>query len=111
MADFRMDALIAMQKANIETLVQAQSVMADAVQEIARLQLGWFQDCVARTQGVMQADTDKRDVFADVREVADKTVETGKKQADIGVKAQQKAAELITARAQKNMDEAKSLAA
>ena len=51
MPRFDFDAVVAMQKANLDTFVQAQKILTDAAQGIAKAQAGYVNEIVAQVQG------------------------------------------------------------
>ena len=105
------EALQAMQKANLDTLVRAQQVFADAARAISKLQVAWLNEAGGAFKGYVPTGVRgpaAGDVFAKAQAGA---VETGKAQVEIGLKAQQEVADLVAARVQKNFEESKSLAA
>jgi hypothetical protein len=110
---FDVTALVNMHKANVETLVQAQKVWADAAQAIAKLQYGLFEDGVKSAQGLLKLDPKGKPeiAFADVKAAAEKAVAVAKEEFDLGVKAQNEVAQLFVRRATANIDELKAFAA
>jgi len=109
------DAVFAMQKANMDTLVRAESVLLDAAQAAVKAQYGFVTDCMDQMQGVMSGklDAEKKPqaYVADVKAAADKYVSVTQSQMDLGMKAQAEAMDMITKRVQQNVDELKKLAA
>ncbi len=110
-----MEALFAMQKANVETLVQAQKVMLDAVQAAAKIQYGFVAEMLDKMQSTMsgKVDIDKKPeaYLADVKSTAEQAVKIAQAQMDLGMKAQAQAMDLLTKRAQQNVDEIQKIAA
>jgi phasin family protein len=108
------DAFVAMHKANMETMVEAQSVMMQTAEAMARLQYGWFEEAFKHSEAMMKGDAAKKkpeDFMADAKAAADKVMAVAKEQADLSLKAQKKVAELVTKRMNANMEEVKGLAA
>ena len=108
------EALQAMQKANLDTFVRAQQVFADATQAIFKLQVAWLNQANGAFKGYASNEAGRpaaEDVLAKMKAVTEHAVETGKAQTEIGLKAQQQVADLVVARVQKNIEETKSLAA
>ncbi len=111
------EALQAMQKANLDTFVRAQQVFADATQAIFKLQVAWLNKSGGAFNGLNGRVSNEagrpaaEDVLAKMKAVTEHAVETGKAQTEIGLKAQQQVADLVVARVQKNIEETKSLAA
>lgn len=113
MPKFDMDGIVAMQKANLEAMTQAQKIMTDAAQSIARLQAGYVSDVVAQMQGMFQAKEPKKPEawLADAQANVEKAVSVAKEQFSVGSKAQSEVIELMTKRVGANVDKAKSVAA
>ncbi|TVQ32457.1 MAG: hypothetical protein EA356_13300 [Geminicoccaceae bacterium] len=109
------DALFALQKANVETMMQAQHVLIEAVQAASKAQYGWLQESLESVQAVMTGkfDTEKKpDAYlADVKAAAEKFVVVAQTQMDLGMKAQAEAMDLLTKRATANVDEVQKVAA
>lgn len=108
-----LDALFGLQKANLAVVHEAQSILVDAAQAIAKVQYGWVEDVLARVQAALNNREPKKPeaVLADVQAAAEQAVQVAKQGVDLGVAAQQRVVELFTKRAQANVDELKSLAA
>jgi hypothetical protein len=109
------DAVFAMQKANMDTLVKAQSVLLDAAQAAVKAQYGFVAEYLDQAQTMMSGKFDaekKPDAYvADVKAAADKYVSVTQNQMDLGMKAQAEAMDMITKRVQQNVDELQKLAA
>mgnify|MGYP006283366007 FL=1 len=112
---FDMETFFAMQKANMDTMVKAQNVMLEAFQAAAKVQYGFVNEYFEQAQSLMSGkfDADKKPeaYVADVKAVADKVVTVAQTQMDLGMKAQAEAMDLLSKRAQKNVDELQKLAA
>jgi enamine deaminase RidA (YjgF/YER057c/UK114 family) len=110
-----MDAVFAMQKANLDTLVKAQTVLLDAAQTAVKAQYGFVADFMDQLQAMMTGkfDAEKKPeaYVADVKAAADKYVTVTQSQMDLGMKAQAEAMDLIAKRVQQNVDELQKLAA
>jgi enamine deaminase RidA (YjgF/YER057c/UK114 family) len=109
------DALFAMQKANMDTVVKAQSVLLDAAQAAVKAQYGFFAEYMDQMQAMMtgKIDAEKKPeaYVADVKAAADKYVTVTQNQMDLGMKAQAEAMDLIAKRVQQNVDELQKIAA
>ncbi len=109
------DALFALQKANVETVLQAQQVLIDAMQAATKAQYGWMQETFESAQAVLTGkfDTDKKPeaYLADVKAAAEKVMTVAQTQVDLGMKAQAEAMDLLAKRAAANVDEAQKFAA
>ncbi len=110
---FDLESLFALQKANLDSLTQAQHVWVDAAQAILRLQHSWVQDVVKGFEGAGQVDTQKKPeaYLADAKANAEKAMAIAKQGIDLGLKAQNEVAQILTKRATANMDEIKGFAA
>ena len=110
---FDLDAVFALQTANLAAAHEVQSIVLEAVQAIASVQHGWLQESVAGVKAVLSGKEPKQPqaMLADVKAAAEKAVAAGKQGMDLGVAAQQRVAELVAKRVQANIDEFKALAA
>ena len=110
---FDVDALFALQTANLAAAHEVQSIVLEAVQAIAKVQHGWVQENVAGAKAMLSSKEPKQPqaLLADVKTAAEKAVAAGKQGMDLGVAAQQRVAELVAKRVQANIDEFKALAA
>ena len=109
-----LDALVAMQKANIDAFVEARTVLMGATQAIAKLQYGWYAQSLKHIETLAKGDVAKdkpEDFFAEVKAVTERAMAVGKEQTDLGFKAQQRVAEIVTKRVQKTIEDAKTIAA
>lgn len=108
-----LDALFGLQKANLAVAYEAQSVLVDALQAIARLQHGYAQELVEtlKTATTTKAPAKPETVLADVKAAAEKAVAVAKEGVDLSVAAQQRVVGLMTDRVKANVDELKALAA
>ncbi len=108
------EAVTAMQKANIDTMVEARKIMLGATQSIAKLQYAWISDALKHAESLFKGNVVNRkpeDLFAETKAVTERALTIGKEQTDLGLKAQKEVAGLVTARVQKNFEDAKTLAA
>jgi enamine deaminase RidA (YjgF/YER057c/UK114 family) len=108
------DALFAMQKANMDTVVKAQTVLLDAAQAAVKAQYGFVADFVDQMQamsGKFDAEKKPEAYVADVKAAADKYVTVTQSQVDLGMKAQAEAMDMLAKRVQANVDELQKLAA
>ena len=108
---FDLNGLVAMQKANVETVVQAQRVLTDAAQAMFKLQAGWL----AETARQFQASVTKLDVtkgpdavVAETRAAAERAIAVGRQQLDLGTRAQGEAVDLVAKRVAANVDQVKA---
>jgi hypothetical protein len=107
------DALFAAQKANLAVLQEAQNVLIDAAQAIAKAQYDWTMDMVANGENALRGNqAAKPETFvADMQSTAERTVAVAKQSVDLAAAAQRRVAELVAERTAANLDELKSLAA
>ena len=109
---FDVDGLMAMQKANVETVMQAQRVLTDAAQAMFRLQAGWMGETARQVQAMTKLDVAKAPdaVVAETRAAADRAFAVARQQLDVGTRAQGKAADLVAKRVAANVDQVKARA-
>ena len=108
-----LNALFGAQTATLAAVHQAQIVLADAVQAIAKVQYGYAEQAAAEAKSALTAkELPKPEaVMASLKAAAEKGQSTAKEVVDLAVAAQKQALELLTQRAQANMAELKSIAA
>ena len=114
MSKFNFDAAVALHKANMDTMVEAQSIWMQTAEAMAKLQYGWVEETFKQGEAMMKGDVAKKkpeEFMADAKAAADKVMAVAKEQADLGLKAQKKVADLVTKRVNANIEEAKTLAA
>jgi hypothetical protein len=106
-------ALMSLQSANLAAASQAQTILVDAAQAIARMQYDYVQQAVADAKVAVGARSlRKPDVaMADVKVAAEKAVAVAKEVVDVAVGAQKQVAELVAQRVQTTVSELKALAA
>jgi hypothetical protein len=107
------DALFALQKANLAAAHEAQVILVDAVQAIAKVQQSYVEDVLATVEAALKAKEPKKSetVLADAQAVAEKTLAVTKEGVELGVAAQRRVADLVAKRVQANIEEFKALAA
>ena len=108
-----LDALFGLQKANLAVAYEAQTVLVDALQAIARLQHSYAKELVEslKSAAATKAPAKPETVMAEVKAAAEKAVAVAKEGVDLGVAAQQRVVGLMTDRVKANVDELKALAA
>ena len=113
MPRFDLDAVVAMQRANLDTFVQAQKILSDAAQGIAKVQVGYVSDTVAHVQGALARKEPKhaQGYLADVKAATERTVTVASQQFGLGSKAQGEVVDLLTKRALANIEHVKTMAA
>jgi phasin family protein len=111
---FNIDALVALHKANVETLIEAQGIWIQTAEAIAKLQYGWVEESFKQGEALLKGDVSKKkpeEFMADAKAAADKVIAVAKEQADLGLKAQAQVADLVTKRVNANLEDVKTLAA
>lgn len=114
MPKFDFDAVMALHKANLETMVAAQKIMFDLAQTMAKRQSELFKDAFSSTESMMKGFDGKKQPQAymdDAKTVLEKAIAEAKETMDLGMKAQTEVVDLFVKRATANFDEAKSIAA
>ena len=111
-----LDALLAAQRANLAAVQEAQSVLVDAAQAIAKAQHGYLEASVAAARAALgRKELAKPEaVLAEVKAAVERTGATTKQVVDlavVAVAAQRRVVELTTQRTRANVDELKALAA
>jgi hypothetical protein len=107
------DALFALQKANLAAAYEAQVVLVDAVQAIAKVQQGYIEEVVTAVEAALKTKEPKKPetVLADAQAAAEKALAVTKEGVELGVAAQRRVADLVAKRVQANIEEFKALAA
>lgn len=111
---FNFDAIVSMQKANLETAVAAQKIMFDLAQTVARRQAGIVQEMMGRVEGMMKgfdAARQPTDYVGDMRSAAEKVMAEVKETVDLGMRAQAEVVDLFVKRASANFETSKKAAA
>jgi len=111
-----LDALFAAQKANLTAVQEAQAVLVDAAQAIAKVQHDHLAQCVAAARAALSRKEPAKPeaVRAEVKAAVERIGATTKQVMDfavVAVAAQRRAVELVTRRTQANINELKALAA
>jgi hypothetical protein len=108
-----LDAVFALQRANLAVLHEVQSVLVETAQAIVKAQAGYAAEVTAQAKAVLAAKEPKKAeaVLADVQAAAEKAVTVGKENVDRSLVAQRRVVDLVTKRVQANIDEFKALAA
>ena len=108
-----LDALFGVQQANLAVVHEAQTVLVDAAQAIARVQYGYLEQTIARTRAALGSKQlwKPEAALAEVKAAAEKAVAVGKEVVDLAVAAQRRVAELVAQRGAANADQFKALVA
>jgi hypothetical protein len=109
---FDLDALFAVQKANLATTHEAQTVLVDAFQAVAKVQQGRIEQTVAEAKAALEGKklSDTQAVLAEVKAAVEKNVAVSKEVVELTVAAQRRVVELFTVRAQASVEEMKAAA-
>ena len=110
-----LDALFATQKANLAAVQEAQSVLIDAAQAIAKVQHDYLGQSMAAVRAALsRKELAKPDaVLAEIKVAVERISATTKQVMDfavVAVAAQHRAVELVTRRTRANVSELKALA-
>lgn len=110
---FDLNALLALQTANLVAVHEAQNVVLEAVQAVVKSQAGYAEELVAEAKGALTTKEPKQAeaMLADVKAAAEKAVALSKQNVDLSLAAQRKVADLVAQRVQANVNELKALAA
>lgn len=110
---FDLDALFAMQRANLAVIHEAQTVLVEAGQAIVKAQYDYARELASRTKAGAEVKEPKKPetMIANVKAAAEQAVAVGKHNVGLGFAAQRRVVELATQRAQANLDQLKTLAA
>jgi hypothetical protein len=108
-----LDAVLTAQKANLAVAHEAQRVLVDAGQAIAKMQQGYVEQAVAKAKAALASKQVSKPeaVLAEVKAAAEKTVVTAKEVVGLAAAAQRRVAELVAQRTAANVAQLKSLAA
>ncbi|HMR30836.1 MAG TPA: phasin family protein [Geminicoccaceae bacterium] len=115
MPKFDLDAWIALQKANVETVIAAQKIFFDLFQTVSKRQAELFKEMVGKVEGSVKGGFDSKKqpaAYVDEAKAAiEKAMADAKETMDLGLKAQAEVVDLLVKRATANFDQVKSLAA
>lgn len=108
-----LDALFALQQANLAVVQEAQSVVLEAAQAMVKAQAGYLADLAARARALLAGKEPRKPktLLAEVKAATEKAVAIGKSNVDLSLLAQRKVADLVARRVQANIDGLNALAA
>jgi hypothetical protein len=108
-----LDAVFALQKANLDAVREVQDILLDTTQAFARLQYGWVQETLAQVRAVLTSQSLKNPEAAlvDSKTAADRVLALTRQGVELGTTAQRRVAELLAQRTTANVDQLKALAA
>jgi hypothetical protein len=106
-------AVFARHQANLAAAQEAQAVLLDAAQAIAKLQADHAQTLITRARDGLatQAPRQPEAVLGEVEATVEKTFATARQSLELGLAAQRRVAELVAARARANLEQFQALAA
>lgn len=114
MPKFDVEALVAMQKANVETVVSAQRIFFDLAQTVAKRNAETMK-AMFQSAGTMTRTADagrQPHAYVDgAKSAMEKVMADVKETMDLGIKAQSEVVDLFVKRATRNFEEVKALAA
>ena len=110
---FDLDALVAFQKANLETVVAAQRIFFDLAQTVAKRHAEFVKESFARVETAFKGyDAKKPAAYVDeMKAVVEKAMADVKETVDLGIKAQSEVVDLFVKRATQNFEDVKAIAA
>jgi phasin family protein len=111
---FDVEALVTVQKANVETFVAAQKIIFDLIQTVAKKQVEIVKEAMAKADVMFKGFDAKKQptAYADEMKAAvEKAMADVKETVDLGIKAQSEVVELLVKRATANFEEMKAVAA
>jgi hypothetical protein len=108
-----LDARFAAQQANLAAAQQAQAVLVDAAQAIAKVQHGYLEASLAAARAALSRKGPAKPeiVLAEVKAAAERTTATAQRVVELAAGAQRRVVELATQRTQANADALTQLAA
>ncbi len=110
LAKLDLDRLFASQSATLAAAQQAQTVLVEAAQAIARLQHGYLTEAAAEAKAAL-AVRQPAAVLAGCKDAAAKGAAASRQIVDVALAAQRQAAELLAQRAQATVTELRAVAA
>ena len=115
MPKFDVEALVAMQKANIETVVSAQRIFFDLAQTVTKRNAEMVKELFQRTGTMTRTTTgtsrQPQAYVDDAKSAMEKVMADVKETMDLGMKAQSEVVDLFVKRATRNFEEVRALAA
>ena len=114
MPKFDVEALVTLHKANVETFVAAQKILFDLAQTVAKKQVEYVKEMMAKTEAMFKGFDAKKQpaVYADeLKAAVEKAMAEVKETVDLGIKAQSEVVDLFVKRATANFEEIKAVAA
>ncbi len=106
-----LNTVLTAQKANLAVVHEAQRVLVDAGQAIAKVQQGYLEQAVAKAALASKQVSKPEAVLTEVKAAAEQAVAVTKEIMDLAVAAQRRVAELVAQRTAANVDQLKTRAA
>jgi hypothetical protein len=109
---FDLDAVFAVQKANLAAVHKAQTALVDAFQAIAKVQQGRVEEALVDAKAALARKQlgKPQAVLAEVKAAIETNVAVSKEVVDLAVAAQRRVVELFTQRTQASVEELKAAA-
>lgn len=104
-----LDALFAVQKANLAAVQEAQSVLLGAAEAIAKVQHGYAEQVVAELKATLESKELPRP--ESLQAAGEQAIAVTKEVVDLTITANKRVAELLSARGQASVEELKAFAA
>ena len=101
------DAVFALYRANLAAAREAQDVLVEAAEAVAKAQYGWVEQTLAALKGHKGPVTPEA-LLAGVKDAAERAFAVAKQGAEIGTGAQKRVADLLAARATANVEAGKA---
>ena len=115
MPKFDLGALVALQKANVETVVAAQRIFFDLAQTVAKRNAEMIKEMLRRSETMLRGGVDRdrqpQSYVDEAKAAVEQVVADVKETVDLGIKAQAEVVDLFVKRATRNLEEVKALAA
>ena len=108
---FNVQTLVALHKANFNTLLQSQGVLFDTTQAMARLGYALFEENMRHVERLMTTKAELGQFASEAKAAAERTMLVSKEQAGLGLHAQRAIADLVTKRVHAGVDEMQTLTA
>lgn len=101
-----LNALFALQRANVAAVREAQDLVIGATEAVVRAQYAWVEQTFARANG--KAPVTPEAVVAGFKDAVERGFAVARQGAKIGTGAQKRVADLLTARAAANVEAGKA---
>ena len=107
------NAVVGLQRDNIETVLKAQRIVSETAQAVAKLHADWLREVAQQVQAFAKVDPTRKPeaVLADARAAAERAFVVARQEIDLGTRAQSEVVDLLAKRAAANLDQVKAFAA